>query len=258
MDVVVTERQGRIAVIRLDRPPVNAMDTGLLSSLILALEAYAESDARAAVLTADGGVFCAGVDLRMLLEGGPEYVREFLPLLSECFAALFTVPKPVIAAVNGHALAGGCILAAACDLRLMADGPGTIGVTELPVGVPFPSWALEIMRHATAPQHLGEVVLTGRRYTPAEGLARGLLDEVVAPERLLDRALELAEDLARVPHATFAHTKRQLRHPAVERVERHGPDYNALAEGLWAAPEVTDAIRAYLEARVGRSGSRKD
>lgn len=249
---VVTERLDDIAVITLDRPPVNAMDLDLLGELILAVEAFAQSDARAAVLTGSGRAFCAGVDLHQVLDGGPSYLAEFLPVLSDCFATLFTVRKPVVAAVNGHALAGGCILTAACDVRLMADGGGTIGVTELPVGVPFPSWALEIMRFSTAREHLSEVVLTGRRYTPEEGMARGLLDEVVPAEALRDRALEVARELAAVPEPTFAHTKRQLRQPSVDRVHRHGPDFNSLAEALWASAEVAAAIRGYLDARVGR------
>lgn len=250
---VLMRRVNEIAVIELDRPPVNAMDLELLGQLTLALEAVSDSDARAAVLTGGGRAFCAGVDLRQVLEGGPAYLREFLPLLSDCFATLFTMNKPVVAAVNGHALAGGCVLVAACDLRLMADGDGTIGVTEVPVGVPFPSWALEIMRFATAPHHLSEVTLAGRRYTPPDGLARGLVDEVVPAGELQERALAAARELAQAPPPVFAHTKRQLRQPTVDRVQRHGPDFNALADALWASPEVADAIRASMAARLGRN-----
>lgn len=249
---VAMRRVDEIAVIELDRPPVNAMDLELLSELTLALEAVSGSDARAAVLTGAGRAFCAGVDLRQVLQGGPAYLQEFLPLLSDCFATLFTMTKPVVAAVNGHALAGGCVLVAACDLRLMAEGDGTIGVTEVPVGVPFPSWALEIMRFATAPQHLSEVTLAGRRYGPAGGLARGLLDEVVPAAELQERAITAARELAQAPPPVFAHTKRQLRQPTVDRVQRHGPDFNALADALWASPEVARAIQEYLRARVGR------
>lgn len=252
---VRTERVDDIAVVTMDRPPVNAMDLGLLTDLILALEAVSQSDARAAVLTGSGRAFCAGVDLRMMLEGGTGYVREFLPVLSDCFASLFTMSKPMVAAVNGHALAGGCILTAACDLRLMAAGDGTIGVTELPVGVPFPSWPLEIMRFATSPAHLSEVVLTGRRYSPEQGLALGLLDEVVPSAELLDRALDAARELARAPEPVFAHTKRQLRQPTVDRVQRHGPDFNALAEALWTSPQIAEAVASYVQARVGARGT---
>lgn len=249
---VHTRRVDDIAVIELDRPPVNAMDLELLSGLILALEAVGESDARAAVLTGRGRAFCAGVDLRQVLQGGPAYLQEFLPLLSDCFATLFTMTKPVVAAVNGHALAGGCVLVAACDLRLMAEGDGTIGVTEVPVGVPFPSWALEIMRFATAPHHLGEVALAGRRYRPVDGLARGLVDEIVPAAELPARAIAAASELAQAPPPVFAHTKRQLRQPTVDRVQRHGPDFDALADALWASPEVAQAIQEYMAARLGR------
>lgn len=253
MTVVRTERVDDLAVIHLDRPPVQAMDLSLLNDLIVALQAFTESDARAAILTASGRTFCAGVDLRILATEGPAYIQEFLPLLSQAFATLFTVPKPVIAAVNGHALAGGCILTAACDQRLMADGPGLIGATEVVVGVPFPSWALEIVRFSTPPQHVQTVLLTGRAFSAEEGLRLGLLDEVVAPDQLMERAMAVARELGSVPEATFAHTKRQLRQPTINRVERHGPDFDALAEAMWASPETQNHVRAFLAARVGKS-----
>src|SRR5437870_1175022 len=106
------------------------------------------SSARAVVMTATGRTFSAGVDLVRLLEGGAPYVRKFLPVLSEMFATVFSHPAPVVAAINGHAIAGGCVLACAADKRLMARDGGRIGATELLVGVPFPPAAVEILRCA--------------------------------------------------------------------------------------------------------------
>src|SRR6201992_461123 len=98
------------------------------------------------ILTGAGRAFSAGVDLRALVDGGKGYAEKFVVALSKAFRAIFDHPAPVIAAVNGHAIAGGCVLAMCADVRLMSGG--TIGLTELAVGVPFPVTALEICRDA--------------------------------------------------------------------------------------------------------------
>ena len=116
------------------------------------------------IITGTGTIFSAGVDLRRLLDGGSAYLADFLPALDRMLRRLLFLPKPVVAAVNGHAIAGGCVLACACDRRLAARGPGRVGVTELLVGVPFPAVALETMRLVVPPHRLAEVVYTGRTW----------------------------------------------------------------------------------------------
>src|SRR5258708_24895480 len=128
------------------------------------------SSARAVVMTASGRTFSAGVDLVRLLEGGAPYVGKFLPVLSNMFAAVFSHPAPVVAAINGHAIAGGCVLACAADKRLMARDGGRIGVTELLVGVPFPPAAMEIIRCAPPPPFFPHPIFSAPTYTPAEPL----------------------------------------------------------------------------------------
>ena len=160
----------------------------------------AHADAKAIVLTCTGTVFSAGVDLRRVHDGGVSYIAEFLPALDEPFLALFEAPRPVVAAINGHALAGGCLLAAACDLRLMSGG--AIGVTEMLVGLPFPLAGLEIMRYAFGGV-TGRSVLTAEKLDAAAARACGLIDELVDPDELMPRAL------SSVPR----HSPRSLRRP---------------------------------------------
>ena len=145
--MIETADHDGIAVLTLNHGPVNALDLELLTAVPESLAAVAS--ARAVVLTGRGRSFSAGVDLKQIVNGGVPYVEMFLPALSLAMLSLFEHPAPVVAAVNGHALAGGCVLAAACDIRLMSGG--TIGLTELTVGVPFPTVPLEIMRHAAGP-----------------------------------------------------------------------------------------------------------
>src|SRR5262249_10864255 len=152
--------------------------------------------------------------------------------------ALFTFPKPVIAAVNGHAIAGGCIIALSCDIRLMAEGRGTIGVPELLVGVPFPTVPMEIVRFAVPRQKLQSLIYTGRTLSASDALAAGLVDELVAPDALPTRAHELARQLAQIPAATYRLTKQALRAEAMERIEKMSERQDQAALEVWSAPKT--------------------
>lgn len=253
------EPDGPVTVLRMDDGKVNAIDTELFDELDAALEQEAaaadvgdDAGGRAVVLTGTGRAFSAGVDLFRVLEGGREYLESFLPALTRGLHTLFTFPRPVIAAINGHAVAGGAILACACDARVMARGSGRVGVPELKVGVPYPTLALEVLRFAVGARHLQELVYGGATYAPEEARARGLVDEVVDGEELMDVAMEWARAHAALPPRAFHLTKKALRRPALERWEADAPATDPQVLEQWSAPETFDAIRGYLEATVGR------
>jgi enoyl-CoA hydratase len=240
--VIELTEQGGVAVLRLADGKVNAMSLEFCEALTARFTEL--SSARAVVLTGAGRIFSAGVDLLRLSEGGASYVHKFLPALCAMFAAVFSHAAPVVAAINGHAIAGGCVLACAADRRLMAREGGRIGVTELLVGVPFPPVAMEIMRDATAPQLFADAILSGATFTPLEALARGWVHEVVEPPALLERAIEAANALAALPPKAFALSKRQIRQPALQRM--HVADVDAAVEQIWAEPETLARVRDYV------------
>ena len=246
--IELAEQDG-VAVLRLAHGKVNAMSIEFCEALTAR---FAEiSSARAVVMTATGRTFSAGVDLVRLLEGGAPYVRKFLPVLSNMFATVFSHPAPVVAAINGHAIAGGCVLACAADKRLMARNGGRIGVTELLVGVPFPPAAMEIMRCAAAPQLFAHAIFSGATYTPAEAVARGFIHDVVEPQALLERAVAAAKALAALPPKAFALTKRQIRAPALERMQ--SPELDAAIAQIWTAPETLERVRDYVARTLRKS-----
>jgi enoyl-CoA hydratase len=244
-----SEHEG-VVTLRLAHGKASAIDVELLDALLTELNGVPE-DVRAVILTGTGSIFSAGVDLFRLTREGADYVRRFLPLLSRFVRALFTFPRPVVAAVNGHAIAGGAVAMLACDARLMAEGTGTIGVPELLVGVPFPAAALEVVRFAVPPDKVQSLLYTGRTVPVREALAGGLIDEVVAPAALLGRAQELAEQLARIPPAAFRLTKQSLRAPALERIEKAVEQDRAVLD-VWAAAETLAHIREYLRRTLGK------
>src|SRR5262245_12506192 len=209
------------------------------------------SSARAVVMTASGRTFSAGVDLMRLLEGGAPYVRKFLPMLSNMFAAVFSHPAPVGAASNGRAIPGRWLLACAADKRLMARDGGRIGVTELLVGVPFPPVAMEIMRCAAAPQFFADAIFGGATYAPAEAVARGFIHDVVEPQALLERAVAAAKALAALPPKAFALSKQQTRAPALEAMQ--SPELDAAIAQIWTAPETLERVRDYVARTLRKS-----
>jgi len=234
-----------ILTLRLVHGKVSAIDVELLDALLRELDGVAD-DVRALILTGTGSIFSAGVDLFRLTQEGAEYVRRFLPLLSRFVRTLFTFPRPVVAAVNGHAIAGGCVMVLACDARLMAKGAGTIGLPELLVGVPFPAAALEVVRFAVPRDKLQSLLYTGRTLPSQEALTAGLVDEVVAPDDLLARAQEIARQLALIPPQVYRLTKQSLRAEALERIERTSELLDPAALEVWSAAETHAHVHEYL------------
>ena len=247
----VREEAGSIAVLRMAHGKVSALDADFCDALTAEIGAIATSGSKALVITGTGSAFSAGVDLFKVLDGGAEYLERFLPAMKRFFQALLTFPKPAVAAVNGHAIAGGCIMAAACDHRIMAIGTGRIGVPELSVGVPFPMLPFVIVGSRVAPSAFRQLVFGARTVPAEEAVTLGLADEAIAPDALLARACEHAKKLTVIPPITFALTKRTFNTPLLERVNAES-SLNAEAQQAWASPEVQSRIRAYVDATIRR------
>ena len=248
------ERETRdgVTVLRLTHGKANALDTDLSRALVAELASLANTDTIGVVLTGTGTIFSAGVDLRKLTEGGRPYVESFLPALGDAFFKTFTFPRPLVAAVNGHAIAGGCILTCACDYRLMTEGKGRIGTPELYVGVPFFSMALEVMRLVVPAERLQQLIYLGKTCLPDEAVREGLIDEVVPADALIERATEVAARLGRIPSASFALTKRLIRQPSQERVARYARSIDEEVLEAWASPAVQEAVRAYVDRTLNK------
>jgi len=236
---------GGILTLRLAHGKASAMDLELCQRLRTELESVAGSDdVRAVVLTGSGSIFSAGVDLPRMITSGGDYVQRFVEALEEVLRTLFTFPRPIVAAVNGHAIAGGAIMAFACDYRLMSGG--RIGVPELLVGVPFPPLALEIVRFAIPQQHLQSMIYMGKTIEAEAARAAGIIDEVLPADQLLPRASAIASQFAAISPEAFALTKQQLREPFLHAKP------NKVIDALWEAQPTHERIREYLAKTIGK------
>ena len=215
------EEIDHIAVVHLDRPPANAMDLPFARALDAGWsELERRDDLRAAVVTGAGTCFSAGLDLKTVPAYGPDEQRAMIDALNKLFGKLYATRLPTVAAVNGHAIAGGMVLVLALDYRVAAEGSYQIGLAEARAGISFPLVPLAIVRNELDPSVRRALALSARNIDPGDALARGVFDELVPPERLLARALERARDLASIPPLTYARVKRQLRGDAIAEIER--------------------------------------
>ena len=229
-----------VTIVRFDNPPVNALDLDLLEVITASMRKVEGP----VVITGAGRCFSAGVDLRALADGGAEYAGRFVTALSEAFLAVFDHPAPVVAAINGHAIAGGCVLAMCADVRLMSGG--TIGLTELSVGVPFPVAALEICRFVMGTS-VTRAALQAKTIDADTALARGWVDAVVPNDELISQATATARELGQYSPAAYAATKRQLHQPACAAIEA-GAEMDATVRASWVNEETRGRIAAFVEA----------
>ncbi len=248
-----TERDG-LVTLRMAHGKANALDLELMQALSAnLLELGAATGVRAIILTGSGSIFSAGVDLFRVVDSDVEYTRRFLVALHQATLDLFTLPKPVVAAVNGHAIAGGCVLAQACDYRLMVNGKGRIGAPELLVGVPFPPAILEVLRFSIPMQHLAPLIYSGLTMLAEDAAQRGIVDEIIDAESLERRAIEVANMLAALPIESFRLTKRQLRDTAVRRAHRYAGEFDSSSSDQWTSDATRTRIRDYLAKTIKRA-----
>lgn len=210
------ELRDDVALITLDDGKANALSPILIDALRDALQRAGEQ-AGAVVLTGRPQRFSAGFDLK-IMASGPEamlsLVRDGTALLLE----LCAFPLPVVGAATGHAIAGGVLLLATADHRVGTAGPFKLGLNEVSNGMPVPIFAHELARARLDPRELIRATLMAQLYDPEAAVAAGWLDEVVQPEALLPRALEVAGQLATLPRAAFAQTKASLHQAMITHV----------------------------------------
>jgi enoyl-CoA hydratase/carnithine racemase len=242
---LTVEEHGGVALVRIDRPPANAMDLELLEEGARLVDELASSDPGAVVITGRDGFFSAGVDLKVAPQLDADGQRAMVTGINRLFGRWYGFPRPLVCAVNGHAIAGGLILALCGDHRVGARH-GKLGVTELRAGIPYPAVAMLVVKFELTPQVARRLVLGADLVDPETGLQLGLIDELQPDDRLLERSLELASDLAALPHQTYSLVKRQLRGEALERIDRILAGEADPVASSWVGDEAADASAALL------------
>jgi enoyl-CoA hydratase len=219
MRFVSIEEHDDVAVVRVDRPPANAMDPGLLADAVAATEDIAAAEPAAVVLTGRPGFFSAGADLKVVPTLDADGQRAMVDGINGLCMAWYGLPRPVVCAVNGHAIAGGLVFALCADYRVAA-ADGRYGLTELRAGVPYPTMAIAVVAAELSVPAARRLVLRADLVDAADLRELGAFDEVVPNDEVLDRALAVARDLAALPSSAYAATKRRLRAPTLALAAR--------------------------------------
>jgi 3,2-trans-enoyl-CoA isomerase len=243
----------RVRELRLNRPPVNALDPGLIGALRGALAEAARAGCGAVVLSGAPGRFSGGLDLPALLPLNPTELRalwrEFFGLLRD----LAEAPIPVVAALTGHSPAGGTVLAVFADYRIMAEGAYKLGLNEVQVGLPVPEVLVRALAYVVGQRQAARLAVGGLLLEGAEALKVGLVDEVVPMEEVVPRAVAWAADLLTRPPQAMAATRRLARQPLVTAFETLGEGSLDAIVAAWSAPEAQATLQA-IAARLGKSG----
>ncbi|HXQ20434.1 MAG TPA: enoyl-CoA hydratase/isomerase family protein [Candidatus Acidoferrales bacterium] len=247
MSVEQRDLAGGVRVLTLHNPPANAFDQALRDELAAACDA-ARTDARvrAVVVTGAGRFFSGGLDLKAVSAGSRADVFGMDFGRNDGAFALWTLPKPTVAMVNGHAIAGGGIICLACDIRIAARSGLKIGLNEVAIGLSFPTGAYEIALSALGERHARRVLLEAGLYDVDTARQLGLIDDVVEPADLERVCIDRARLLGSYGQAAYADTKRSLQRDAVRRVVNETEEQRRATRQIWSSPETKGAIAAQL------------
>lgn len=241
-----------IRELKLMRPPVNALNPPLCEALENAVRQAGADDVRGLILSGGEGVFSAGLDVPYLLSLGEDTqgVTAAWNAFFQAVRAIATAPFPVVAAMAGHAPAGGCVLALCCDYRIMAAGPFRIGLNETQVGLVAPEGIQHLLRRVVGVHRAERLLVAGHMPDAAQAQAIGLVDEVVESAQVLPRALAWLSELLRLPRQPMLDTRAIARADLVAALQ---PERIELARFIdaWRHPDTQAGLRA-LVAKLGK------
>lgn len=251
-DLIEIAAHGDIREIRLARPPVNALNTELCRALIAALNSAMSEGVLGIVLSGNEKIFSAGMDVPYLMSLGEDR-HALMDSWQAFFGAARTLAEsriPVVAAMAGHAPAGGCVLALCCDYRIMACSvdparPFAIGLNETQVGLVVPEGIQRLLRRVVGTYRAERLLVAGEMVPAERALEIGLVDELVDQSDVATRAVTWLQDLIRLPHHPMLQTRAIARRDLVEAMS---PDLIQLDRFIdaWHAPDTQAALQALL------------
>jgi len=242
------ERADEIAVLRLDKGRGNAIDQALIDDLLRVVPELAKDAGVSGVLLASAHpkLFSPGLDLLGLVDLDRLAMERFMLRFAEAMGSLYGLPKPVVAAVNGPAVAGGCILALTADWRVLKRG-APIGLNEVKVGVPLPWSVATLLRASVPPQSLARVALLGRNFADEEALAVGLADEIGDAEGFEAACMARLREFTEKDAAALARTKSYLRAGVLAEMKAREPELMQEWLESWFSETTRARIRKIVE-----------
>ncbi len=251
--MIERSNSGPTAILTMNRPPVNAMNIEFLKALTIEIDAAAQNtNISAIVLTGSGNSFSAGVDLKLAARFTKEDQNKMLMALNLAFTTVYACPLPIVAAINGHAIAGGLVLALACDYRIAASHDFEMSLAEVHVGVPYPIAAIEIVKSELSAPVARRLVLLGQELNSKGCESSGVVDELSPGPKLLARATDLARSFASHPKTSYGTIKHQFRKKSLHLIGEALDGAEPLYDG-WFGEEMKVAVSNLLNRRTDAS-----
>jgi len=243
------ETQGHLAILRLDKARGNAIDEPLVESLTRACAEVGKDEGVRGVLLASAHpkLFCPGLDLVTLIEYDRPALERFMLKFAEMAWALYAFGKPVVAAIHGHAVAGGCVLALTADTRILRRGGAQIGLNEVRIGLPLPWSVALLLRASVPPSALVPVALLGRNFADEEAVTVGLVHELAGAEGFEQHCLARLEELAEKDAAALGVTKSYLRAETLRQMKAREKELIGDFLDGWFSPATRDRMRQTVE-----------
>jgi enoyl-CoA hydratase/carnithine racemase len=245
--VIEIHEHGEIREIRLARPPANALDGTMLRTLIAVLTRACDEGRRAVVISGLPGMFSGGLDVPALMGLDRAQMMDFWDAFFGVQRRLASLPIPVAAAITGHSPAGGAVLAAYCDYRVMADGKYRIGVNEVQVGLFAGPIIFGVIRRLVGPRQAERLLAGGLLMSPPEALAVGLIDRLLPDAEVIPAAIEWARSMTSLPPKAMSAMRALARTDLGALVGNLGPkDYEAMNDA-WFSEETQVTMRKLVE-----------
>jgi enoyl-CoA hydratase/carnithine racemase len=238
-------KDGESATVTLSRGKVNALNEPMVEELTKSFEALAiDNEVRSIIFTGSGKFFSFGFDVPEFLNYSKSDFIIYLEKFTNFYTYLFLFPKPIVAALNGHTIAGGCMLATACDFRLMVTGKAKISLNEITFGAPVLAGSVEMLKYCVGSRNAQSILYSGAMYSAEEAIQLGLVDQVSSEDALTEDARKVAQELAQKDSSAFRCTKHLLRKPAVEEMIKREKDAILEFVDIWYSEQTWENLKA--------------
>jgi len=245
--MIVTTDHGAVRELRLNRPPVNAINPELVTALHDAVTRAPGEGARALVLSGSPGRYSGGLDIPVIVEFDRPAMEKLWHDFYRLLLALAASPIPIAAAITGHSPAGGAVLATYCDYRILAEGDFRIGYNEVAVGIPMPLAILRCVARMVGPRQAERLCGGGLLISPEEARRIGLVDELVPLDKVVERAIEWASGMIALPPNAMSQTRKAARADLVRLMEEGLATEGGLLVENWFSEETQTTLRAIVE-----------
>jgi len=244
MEFIKIDRENDIAVITLCKGKVHEISEPAVDQIHNAFKEFEKDhNIRGILLTGEGKFFSFGLDIPGFLEYRKAMFARFLSKFTNLYRYLFTYPKPILAALNGHTIAGGCMIANACDYRMMVSGNARISLNEITFGSTVFAGATAMLKYLIGGRNAEKMFLTGKMFTAEEALELGLVDRVVEVDSLMTEAMKELKDMAKHDLTAYAHVKKLLRAPVVRLMESREEMSIAEFNDIWYSEGTWDKLK---------------